>query len=309
MNGPSYPNPTETSNTQLDLNKKTGQFQQELNMVDQSTPWGNINYTQNGQWADGTPRFQSNTSLNPQLQSTFNNVSQLGQNVSQNLLNKPFSLDTSATEGRLRELASSRLDPALQRRREGTEQSLFNRGVRPGSEAYRRGMEAVTQGENDAYNELFLNGRAQATNELLTERNQPLNELISLMSGTQISQPQFQPTPQSGVAPVDYSGQVQNQFNQQQKDYQNLWGGVGSIGSTLGGWFFSDKSLKENVEPTGETNAEGDDLHTWNYKGSPLMHVGVIAQEVAERDPDRVRIGPNGKMQVRASGMMTLGMR
>ena len=58
-------------------------------------------------------------------------------------------------------------------------------------------------------------------------------------------------------------------------------------------WFkmfgFSDARLKCDIEPTGETTARGYALYRYRFIGSPEIHVGVMAQDVAARDPSAVQ--------------------
>lgn len=303
MQGPSAPDPYQTANAQTASNVATATAQSKLNAVNQNTPQGSLNYTEST-WADGTPRLTATTTLSPQQQATFDQTQKMqgnlaGLGVSQSerlgqLLSQPFSLNNEATESRLMELGSKRLNPQLDRRRASTEQDLFNRGVRPGSEAYRTGMEAVTQGENDAYNQLLLTGRGQAVNEALTERNQPLNEIMGIAGGSQIQQPQFQSTPQSGVAPTDITGAVQSKYQSDLSSYNAGMSGLFGLGSAaLGGWMMSDERLKTDIDRVGET-PEGIPVKTFRYKGSPMMHLGMMAQDVEKKRPEAVRTTPSG---------------
>jgi hypothetical protein len=59
---------------------------------------------------------------------------------------------------------------------------------------------------------LLLKGRQQSVDEIMAERNQPLNEITALMSGSQVAQPKFTATPQTQVGGVDYGGMVQNNY-------------------------------------------------------------------------------------------------
>lgn len=251
---PPAPDPQQTAQAQAQMNRETAITQAGLNMTNQRTPYGNLNYNQIGTWSDGTPRFEAVQQLSPEQQELYNLNTQTEQNLGQigveqsgrigELLNSPISLDNEATEARLMELGQKRLDPVLQQRRQSMEQSLINRGVRPGTEAYRRAMEATTQGENDAYNQLLLSGRGQAVQEALAERNQPINEITALMSGSQVSQPNFTNTPQTGVAQTDIIGptNLQHQTNMAgwqagQNSKNAMMGGLfGLGGSALGGW-------------------------------------------------------------------------
>lgn len=255
---PPAPDPVATANAQSAANTKAATTQQQMNMVDQVTPYGNLSYTQSGTWADGTPKFTSTTTLSPeeqrnqQQQWQFDNlVNQLGINQTQKLsghLDKPIQLGNEATESRLMELGRQRLDPVLSQRTEALEQKLYNQGVMPGTEAYRRAMEADTQGANDAYTSLLLAGRGQANQELLAERNQPINEITALMSGGQVTQPTFGSTPQAQIAAPDIAGMTYQshqmgpmaQWQASNQSRNAMLGGLFGIGSAaLGGWGMS----------------------------------------------------------------------
>lgn len=160
------------------------------------------------------------------------------------MLSKPVDLSNEATEARLMELGSKRLDPRFARESEALETNLINRGIRPGSKAYETMRNQFDQGKNDAYNQLLLQGRGQAVQEALTQRNQPINEITALMSGSQVGQPNFVNTPTPGVAPTDVIGAQQQALNQQNLAYQGelsqnnaMMSGLFGLGSAaLGGW-------------------------------------------------------------------------
>jgi hypothetical protein len=251
---PPAPDPVATANAQTASNVKTSTTQQQLNMVDQTNPYGSQSYTQTGTWADGTPKYAMSTTLsepeqrNQDQQWEFDNLTnQLGINQTKKLtglLDTPFKLDNEATESRLMELGRKRLDPVLQERNAALESKLYNQGVMPGTEAYDRAMRADTQGQNDAYDQLLLGGRALANTELTAERNQPINEITALMSGGQVNQPQFGQTPQTSVANTDVAGITQQGYEnslipwkQDVASKNAMMGGLFSLGgAALGGW-------------------------------------------------------------------------
>jgi antitoxin component HigA of HigAB toxin-antitoxin module len=257
MGSPSPPptyDATNAAKTQGEYNLKSAVQQYGLNATNQKTPYGSLSYKQIGTWEDGTPRFESTQSLSPEEQNLYDigtaNQQKLGTIGGQQidrvgeLLSRPISLDNSATEGRLNELARSRLDPILQTQQNQLENKLANQGITSGSEAWKTEMDQFGRNRNDAYNNLLLSGRGQAVNELLTERNQPLNEITALMSGSQVQQPSFTNTPQVGVANTDYLGASQqaNQnalagWNSKNQYNQALMGGLfGIAGAGAGGW-------------------------------------------------------------------------
>jgi hypothetical protein len=246
---PPAPDPVATAKAQAAANKETAITQYGLNATNQITPEGTLSYKQIGTWPDGTPRFESTQTLSPEQQKLFNlyqqtqgNIGQIGVDQSARigeLLGKPVTMGNEATEARLAELGRARLDPQFAQRRDALENRLTNQGVLPGSEAYKNAVGLLTEQENDAYNQLYLTGRGQANQELLAERNQPINEITALLSGSQVSQPNWINTPQSQVAPTDYMGAVQNQYagqlnsyNQQQANKQANMGGLYGLAGT-----------------------------------------------------------------------------
>jgi hypothetical protein len=116
-------------------------------------------------------------------------------------------------------------------RSDALETDLINRGIRPGSDAYAASRDALGRERTDAYNQLMLTGRGQA----IAEREQPLRELTMLLGG---GNPSYNvQTPQPGVAPVDYAGMVQNNYNQKVGQQNAMMGGIaGLAGTALGGW-------------------------------------------------------------------------
>lgn len=319
---PAAPDPRATAAAQTASNRETAITQTGLNAMDQFGPQGSVKYAQNGTWADGTPKFTQTTSLAPGQQAIFDTGLKTQQNLAttaeqqsgrlNTLLNTPFSLDNDAVEGRINELASKRLDPQLQQRREAEIARLANQGIKGGT-AYDRAMTLVNQGENDARNSLLLSGRNQAVQEALLSRNQPLNEIAALASGSQIAMPQFAGTPQTGVGGTDVAGITQGAYNGQLGAYNQQ---MSQWNSTAGGLFglganalmaFSDRDLKTDIKPTGEKIA-GVPVKEWTWKATGERDRGVIAQELERKHPELVdNSHPSGFKRVNYGGLMQLG--
>ena len=162
------------------------------------------------------------------------------------LLGTPLDLN-SAAEDKIAAIQSKRLDPQIARGSAALETQLINRGIRPGSEAYKTQRNIFDQGSNDARDKLWLDARGQGVQEALTQRNQPINEITALMGNSQVSQPNFTNTPTPGVAPTDVIGAQQQALNQQNVGYQGqlaqnqgLMNGLFGLGKAglgaLGGW-------------------------------------------------------------------------
>jgi hypothetical protein len=261
---PKPPDPRVTAAAQTGTNVATAAANAYLNNVNQVGPEGNVTYSVNGYETINdpnggsyqVPRWTQTTSLTPQGQQIFDinqdtdlNLATMGRDQSakvSDLLSKPVDLSNEATEGRLFELGKKRFDPQQNEQMESLRTRLSNQGIGIGTEAYDREMRNFDQGWNDRYNQLMLQGRAQSVQEALTERNQPLNEIIGIGSGTQVGLPQFSaPTNNYGIAGTDYAGLVQSNYANQMANYNNqmaqrnsaLGGLFGLGGAALGAYF------------------------------------------------------------------------
>src|SRR5690606_1254953 len=171
-------------------------------------------------------------------------------------------------------------------------------GLRPGTAAWDSEMQRLTNANTDQLNQLALTGRSQAFSEQLTQRNQPLNEIIGLLSGTQVQNPNatFAQTPQSQVAGVDYTGLVNQKYQADMNAYNARMGALGGLfGAGMG--LFSDRRLKENIERIGKTDS-GTPVYKFNYIGSPVTHIGYMAQDLLETQPDAVMKDSSGYYRV-----------
>lgn len=285
------------------MNRETAVTQTGLNAQNQYTPQGSLVYSENGKWSDGTPRFSATQSLSPQEQAIYDlsaqtrtNMGNIGVEQSdkiRNLLGTNVDLSNEAVESRLFDLGSKRLNPQFAERESQMRQDLLNRGIREGSPAFEAEMTRFNQSRNDAFNELALRGRGQSVQEILAARNQPLNEISALMSGSQVSTPNFVGTPQSQVSGVDYAGLVANNYNQQVASQNAMLGGLAGLGGSLAGagarmWAASDRRLKTDIKRVGIHTETGIPIYTFRYKGSPMTVMGVMADEVAAVRPEAV---------------------
>lgn len=226
---PTAPDPVKTAQAQSQMNKETAVAQYGLNATNQKGPSGSLTYNQIGTWADGTPRFEATTALNEGEQQVYDtnlatrqNVGNIGRDQSAriaDLLGTPFKID-DATDSKIAQIQKGFLDPQWKQHGETMESDLIARGIRPGTEAYRRAHGDFSDQRQKAYDRSYLDAYNTAQQAALTERNQPINEITALMSGSQVSQPNFQSTPTPGVAPTDFLGAQQQSLNQQNVGYQ-----------------------------------------------------------------------------------------
>lgn len=196
------------------------------------------------------PRYESRIELSEDQQAIndLNNDAQINlagtaadqSSFLRDYLGEPADFDTQEIEGRLDELGRQRLDPRFERQENDLRTRLANQGIAPGSEAYDREMDRLAYDRNDAYNNLYLKGRGQAFQELAAKRNQPINEITALLSGSQVSQPNVRPITPQGAATTDVAGIINqnykdrlNVWQQEQANRQALMGGLFGAGATL----------------------------------------------------------------------------
>ena len=250
---PQPPSPRETSSAATGTSVATAIANSQLNNVNQVGPDGSLTFTDSGSytWTDPftnqtytIPKTTATTTLSPAQQAIADqqnkanlNLSTTGANQSEFLkdyLGTPWDGSNDATENRLNELALKRLSPELDRRRDSLETKLSNQGIKLGSAAYKTAMEQNSQAENDALNQLLLTGHGQAFSEGQAQRNQPINEITALLSGSQVSQPTFGNYNQGSIPTTDNAGLINSNYAQKFGNYQNE---LGQWNSTVGGLF------------------------------------------------------------------------
>lgn len=223
----------------------------------------------------------------------------------------------------------SRLAPQIDRMRASDAQTLANQGIPMGSEAWKNAMTDQGQRENDlllnaakegvgldltanqqGYNQALQSGQFSNTaigNELqrqLALRNQPLNEITSLMSGGQIQMPQFQGYSGQTVQPPPTFGAAQAQGQNAMNNYgiassnvnaanAGMYDLLGTAG--MGAFIFSDRRLKSDIRRIG-THPRGFGIFEYTICGR--RERGVIAQEVREILPHAVIVHPSGFLMV-----------
>jgi hypothetical protein len=262
---PAPPDPRETASAQTGTNIGTAVANNAMGMVNQITPDGSLTYSQTGthRYTDPftgqtyeLPTYTATTALSEmgqqikgQNDQTQLNLAQTGAQQSgflRDYLGNVWNPDTSAIEGRLMELGSQRLDPRFAQEEDRLRTRLANQGVTAGSEAWNREMSSLGQMKNDAFNQLMLQGRGQAFSELQAQRNQPINEISALLSGSQVSNPNVQMMQPQGAATTDVAGLINSNYNQRLQAWeqnnaqrQGILGGLFGLGAkAIGGGLF-----------------------------------------------------------------------
>lgn len=251
---PAPPDPMQTAAAQTSTNIGSAIANNNMTLIDQFTPDGSLTYNQTGtyQYKDpytgetyDIPRWAATTQLSPEQQAIQDqnrgaqlNLSSLA-NERSDFLRGYLPTTEAATDqidSKLYDLASKRLDPRFSQQEEALRTRLVNQGIAPGSEAYNREMTLNSQAKNDAYNQLLLNGRAQAMSEV----NAPINQITALLSGSQVSSPNVQMQSPQGAATTDVAGLINQNYNQKlsawqtnQAQKQQLLGGLFGLGASF----------------------------------------------------------------------------
>src|SRR5690606_24601367 len=96
--------------------------------------------------------------------------------------------------------------------------------------------------------------------------------------------------PQTGVAGVDYTGLVNQQYQSQLSQANAGMGGLFGLGGALlgaagnaGGFgaLFSDERLKRDIRRVGTTDG-GTPIYAYRYVWGGPVQIGVMAQDVPE---------------------------
>lgn len=231
--------------------------------------------------------------------------------------------DGETTRSRVEQALLERMQPSLTEDRENLRAELSNQGIKLGSTAYDRGFDEQNRRVNDARMSAILGAGQEATrvtdmdlakfnaantardrglSERMAMRNQPINEITALLSGAQVSQPQFGATPVSRIPTTDYAGLANANYQARAGQSAGLLGGIFGAAGNLGSAaiFASDERVKEGVEKIGN-DPSGLPVYSYRYKGrfdDGDRHVGFMAQDVEKVKPGAVLTGRDGVKRV-----------
>jgi hypothetical protein len=232
--------------------------QTQANRPNQVTPWGSTQWTQgpNGEW---TQKQQLDPGLQGLMDQAKANYGQ-GMDWSQfGPMETGEAARKAATEASYGQ-ATSRLDPQWQLREQRLKAQLAATGnENPENAAYQNEMDVFNRGRNDAYNQAQfgsqlagigagqaafqqgLQGRQQQIGEAMTEYNQPMQGLTSLLgtSGA-LNMPGFMGAgawnPGNYLAAAGMLGQFNLDSAQQQNEFWgDVMGGASKLGSAAMG--------------------------------------------------------------------------
>ncbi|GAA0696396.1 tail fiber domain-containing protein [Dyella marensis] len=222
---------------------------------------------------------------------------------------------------------TSMLDPQYQQQQEQLNSQLINQGITQGSDAwnnaqnnfarqrdfaYGQARDSAVTGGNDYANQQFQQGlsgaqlqnsaNAQGLQQLFQLREMPLNELLALQGGSQVSIPSAAGAGGAEAAPTNVMGAINNQYQGQVANANAQNASNNATMSTLGSLgaaallAFSDREAKKDIRATGDKLGSYP-LYSFRYKwdgdGTPKRE-GVMAQDVEKKQPEAVVNTPFG---------------
>jgi hypothetical protein len=302
------------------------------NRVNQYTPYGSLEYTMSGEDKYGNPMWSATQKFSPEQQKLLDIQNQLSYGVGQlgtkgleyvgQQLENPFDVSQLPSIGinpseTYSDAMIRRLAPQMEQSRGRLEQQLANQGIGIGTEAYDRAMRNFDQKQNDLMLgaqtqglQAGLQARQQGFNELAYRRNEPLNVLSALRTGSQVTAPSYVNSSQQattagadllGAAGMQYNAQL-GDFNAQQAAQSNFNQGLMGLGGA-GIMKYSDIRMKEKITQVYWL-PNGLPVYTYEYKpefkniAGHGVHIGVMAQEVEMVKPEAVITNANGYKMV-----------
>jgi hypothetical protein len=201
------------------------------NRVNQVTPYGTLKYAITGQDPYGNPTWTSTSALSPDQQALYDYdiqtskglgaLQQKGLGYVDQMLASPFDTSRLPQTGinvgeDMTQSIMRRLQPTLAMEQKQFDTQMANQGIPLGSEAYENAKRMFDQRQNDRLVSSVIQGtqtglqaRGQGFSEQAYQRNEPINTLNAVRSGSQVTNPNsfFVSAPQQATtAGADYLG-------------------------------------------------------------------------------------------------------
>src|SRR5436190_4088845 len=272
------------------------------------------------------PTWESNVNLSPEVQGlvssdlrskaglaglTADATGRVG-----NALSQSFSLD-GAPDKYNKDVADAMyrhstayLDPQWQSQTTDMENKLANAGFSRGAAGWTNAEEGLNRQREFAYGQARdaataggvaagTQQRQQAIQEMLLQRQLPLQELNALRTGSAPTLPSFSQGTAQGIQGADYAGAATQAGQAANARYNadvgtanaNTAAGVGLAGAAL--LAFSDRRLKKNVRRIGR-HPLGIGVYEFEYVWGGGKKVGVMSDEVKRVKPSAVMLDPSG---------------
>ncbi len=238
-------------------NVSTAQANQVGSMVNQNTPWYNLQYLQTGTGPNGTPLYTATTTPTPAMADLIAAL-QGNQNIAAKQAGtvlgaanygatSPGSVIGDASSGNTKTLIDQYLasvQPSQNTQLDRLRTQLSEKGLTPGNPGYDQAMRDAQQGIAQANLGAASGFENQAFSQALQTYLTPLQVASQEMGLSQPQGPSFVNTPGLNISPANYIGaqanvtgeQLQEQQIQNQKNASLMQGLFGIPSAILGGW-------------------------------------------------------------------------
>jgi len=298
----------------------------QMNQYGVSGPFGSVDWT--GSVADGSRRM--NVTLSPFEQSKLDQAQGMVP-----WLNSQFGDDASKrAQQSVYDSFMRNYQPQLDQARSDMQTRLVNQGIIPGSAAYNKAMASFEQSNNnailDAMDRSVLTGSQVKQNELggalsLFGAMQNINNPASMympgiggqMQSTYGTQMMYDSARQQANASnigaaMNIGGQMLGNYLNKSAaphpaytsgssglNYGSINPSYSNIYSPQGMYNLSDARIKENIHPVGQLS-NGLTVYRFNFvwEDPSQVHLGLIAQEVAQVIPEAVSENAEGLLSV-----------
>ncbi len=248
------------------------------------------------------------------VDNTYTNIANNAYALSSQLPDYVYSVDGSDAarqrmENAVYNQAAEKLNKQFAEDTSALNTKLQNQGLSVGSTAYQNALSSLQDSQyealnNAAYNSIIqgqnsftnsLNNQIAAGNFTNSARQQSLSEILDVLQNS-ISGYQVQKDIYNAIAGA--SSQVSsNDTYTQKNDGLNTDDIAALVTAAAKLYAASDLRLKENICPVGRLD-NGLTVYRFNYIGSPLTQIGLIAQEVRDVKPNAVMTGEDGYLRV-----------
>lgn len=299
----------------------------------QFSPAGSVTYDKynlpevqlgNGQVVPGGQGVSGvHTSFSPEFQGIFDTLVGRGGGLASNL---PTGFNPNIDRGALRQAYVNEgladVQPEWARQDDARNVMMSERGIPIGSEIWANENNRVGE-ERGGYLKSLTNqahaaaaaDEAQQFAQQLTEHQSDWGDFTNFYNAVQGMQAGLQgrdsPLIASSLNAPDMAGitarydqaRTNNWMAKQQSANAGMGAGISAIGSILPFLFMSDERLKEDIEPVGELHDGQEPLpiYEWSYKGDPERHIGPMAQDLYETNPELVHMHPSGYLAINAN--------
>ncbi|SLN65044.1 hypothetical protein [Ruegeria meonggei] len=249
---PEPPDPKETSAAQTGTSVATAIANNAIGNVNQVTPDGTLTYDQTGShtFRDpftgktyDVPTYTATQTLSEGQQKIKNqgdaaqfNLAKLANNQSgflNDYMAEPFQYGVGEHEEWAGGLYDTLNNDGNSQALDGLTSQLANRGIVSGSEAYDREIANLRESQMHDRSRFMLDSHNTGMNMAMAERNQPINEITALLSGSQVSHPNFVNANSAQIPTTDVAGNINSNYNQRlgiwQQEQQNAASTVGGL--------------------------------------------------------------------------------